>query len=97
LEWDDRSLDALQVFVDRPKVEIVIGLLSSKTNTLDDEERVIRLLDEASKIIPKERLFLSHQCGFASTDNGNELTEDEEWAKIDQGQRLALAYWGNKK
>jgi methionine synthase II (cobalamin-independent) len=97
LEWDDEragSLDALQVFVDRPKIEIVLGLLSSKTNILDDEERIIRLLDEASKIIPKERLLLSHQCGFASADNGNELTEDEEWAKIDQGQSLALAYWG---
>jgi methionine synthase II (cobalamin-independent) len=97
LEWDDEragSLEALQVFVDRPKVEVVLGLLSSKTNSLDDEERVIRLLNEASKIIPKERLLLSHQCGFASCDNGNELTQDEQWAKIDQGQKLALAYWG---
>jgi methionine synthase II (cobalamin-independent) len=97
LEWDDEragSLDALAVFVDRPQTEIVLGLLSSKTRTLDDEDRIIRLLDEASKIIPKNRLLLSHQCGFASCDNGNELTEDEQWAKIDQGQRLALAYWG---
>jgi methionine synthase II (cobalamin-independent) len=97
LEWDDEragSIEALRVFVEREKIEIVIGLLSSKTNTLDDEERVIRLLDEASKIIPKERLLLSHQCGFASCDIGNELTEDEQWAKIDQGQRLAFAYWG---
>ncbi|MBS7577149.1 MULTISPECIES: cobalamin-independent methionine synthase II family protein [unclassified Enterococcus] len=97
LEWDDEragSLDALKVFQDRPNVEIVLGLLSSKTNTLDDEKRVIRLLDEASKIIDKERLLLSHQCGFASCDGGNELTEAEQWAKIDQGQRIAQAYWG---
>jgi methionine synthase II (cobalamin-independent) len=97
LEWDDEragSLEALTVFKNRPQTEIVLGLLSSKTNTLDDEKRVIRLLDEASKIIPKERLFLSHQCGFASCDGGNELTEDEQWAKIEQGQRIALAYWG---
>ena len=66
----------------------------SKYNTLDDEARVIRLLDEASKIIDKNRLFLSHQCGFASCDGGNELTEEEQWAKIDQGQRLARQYWG---
>ncbi|GLC81356.1 cobalamin-independent methionine synthase II family protein [Lacrimispora brassicae] len=97
LEWDDDragSLDALSVFKDNPRVEIVLGLLSSKTNNLDDESRVIRLLDEASQIIPKDRLFLSHQCGFASCDGGNELTEDQQWAKIDQGQKIALEYWG---
>lgn len=97
LEWDDDragSLEALEVFKGRPEVEIVLGLLSSKTNTLDDEARVKRMLDEASEIIPKDRLFLSHQCGFASCDGGNELTEEEQWAKIDQGQRIALEYWG---
>jgi methionine synthase II (cobalamin-independent) len=97
LEWDDEragSLTALEAFVGRPEVEIVLGLLSSKTRTLDDEQRVLKLLGEAEKIIPKERLALSHQCGFASCDGGNELTEEEQWAKIDQGQRIALAYWG---
>jgi methionine synthase II (cobalamin-independent) len=97
LEWDDEragSLEALRVYADRPDTEIVLGLLSGKTNTLDDEARVVRMLDEASKIIPKERLLLSHQCGFASCDGGNELTEDEQWAKIDQGQTIALKYWG---
>jgi methionine synthase II (cobalamin-independent) len=97
LEWDDDragSLDAIAVFADRPKVDIVLGLLSSKTNTLDDEERILRLLNDATKIIPKERLLLSHQCGFASCDGGNELTEAEQWAKIDQGQKLAKSFWG---
>jgi methionine synthase II (cobalamin-independent) len=97
LEWDDEragSLDALAVFKDNPTAEIVLGLLSSKTNTLDDEARVIRMLNEASGIIPKDRLLLSHQCGFASCDGGNELTEGEQWAKIGQGQRIALQYWG---
>jgi methionine synthase II (cobalamin-independent) len=96
LEWDDDragSLEALSVFKDK-KAEIVLGLLSSKINTLDDEERAVRMLEEAARIIPKERLLLSHQCGFASCDGGNELTEDEQWAKIDQGQRLALEFWG---
>jgi methionine synthase II (cobalamin-independent) len=97
LEWDDERagpLDALAVFKDRPRAEIVLGLLSSKTGALDDEARAIRLLDEASSIIDKSRLYLSHQCGFASCDGGNELTEAEQWAKIDQGQRLAMTYWG---
>jgi methionine synthase II (cobalamin-independent) len=97
LELDDQCagiLDALAVFVDRPETEIIIGLISSKTNTLDDETRVIRLLDEAARIIGKNRLFLSQQCMFASCDGGNELTEDEQWAKIKQAQRIALAYLG---
>ncbi len=98
LEWDDEragSLEALAVFKDRPETEIVLGLLSSKTNTLDDEARVLRMLDEESKIIDKDRLLLSHQCGFVSCDGGNELTEDEQWAKINQGQRIAQQYWAN--
>lgn len=96
LEWDDDragSLIALEAFTNRPECEIVLGLLSSKTNTLDDEDRVLRMLDEASRIIPKDRLFLSHQCGFASCDGGNELTEDEQWAKINQGLDIAKRYW----
>ncbi|MGE7982044.1 cobalamin-independent methionine synthase II family protein [Solibacillus sp. NPDC093137] len=96
LEWDDDragSIEALAVFKDKPNVEIVLGLLSSKTNTLDNEDRIIKMLDEASKIIDKDRLFISHQCGFASCDGGNELTEAEQWAKIQQGQQLALQYW----
>ncbi|OKP95033.1 cobalamin-independent methionine synthase II family protein [Paenibacillus sp. P46E] len=97
LEWDDDragSLEALAVFKDKPETEIVLGLLSSKTRTLDDEARVVQMLDEASKIIDKDRLLLSHQCGFASCDGGNELTEDEQWAKIRQGQEIARQYWG---
>ncbi len=97
LEWDDAragSLEALRVFADRPDTEVVLGLLSSKTSTPDDETRAIRLLDEACRILPKDRLLLSHQCGFASCDGGNELTEAEQWAKIDQGQRIAQQYWG---
>lgn len=97
LEWDDEragDLDALKVLQDRPNTDVVLGLLSSKTKELDDEERVWRLLDQASTILPKERLYLSHQCGFASCDCGNELSHDQQWAKIQQGQKLAAAYWG---
>ena len=96
LEWDDEragSIKALQAFKDRD-VEVVLGLLSSKTNTLDDKERVLDLLEKASEIIDKDRLYLSHQCGFASCDEGNELTIDEQWAKIDQGQEIAAEFWG---
>ena len=96
LEWDDDragSLSALEIFKDK-KAEVVLGLLSSKTSTLDDEKRVLAALKEAATLIEKDRLFLSHQCGFASTDHGNELTEEEQWNKIEQGKKIALQFWG---
>ena len=96
LEWDDEragELSALSVLKDRPEVEVVLGLLSSKTAHLDDEGRVYQLLEKASDILPKERLFLSHQCGFASCDGGNELSIDQQWAKINQGQAIAEKFW----
>lgn len=80
-------------FLRDKNVEVVLGLLSSKTSDLDDEERVYKLLEEASKIIPKERLYLSHQCGFASCDSGNELAIPQQWAKIKQGQEIAEKFW----
>ena len=95
LEWDDDragDLVALEALKDKD-TEVVLGLLSSKTTDLDDEERVYKLLEEASKIIPKERLFLSHQCGFASCDSGNELAIPQQWAKIKQGQDIAEKFF----
>ena len=95
LEWDDDragDLVALEALKDKD-TEVVLGLLSSKTTDLDDEERVYKLLEEASKIIPKERLFLSHQCGFASCDSGNELAIPQQWAKIKQCQEIAEKFF----
>lgn len=96
LEWDDEragSLNSLKAFEKNTDAEIVLGFLSSKTNTLDDEERCLKLLEDASKIIDKDRLYLSHQCGFASCDNGNELSQEDQWAKITQGQNIAAKFW----
>ncbi|EJP27367.1 cobalamin-independent methionine synthase II family protein [Streptococcus anginosus] len=95
LEWDSDvsgDLKALASLKDKD-VEVVLGLLSSKTTDLDDEERVLRLLEQASTILPKERLLLSHQCGFASCDSGNELAIPQQWAKIKQGQEIAKKFW----
>ncbi|MFC3928075.1 cobalamin-independent methionine synthase II family protein [Streptococcus caprae] len=95
LEWDDEragDLKALESLKDK-NAEVVLGLLSSKTQTLDDEERVLNLLEQASTILPKERLLLSHQCGFASCDSGNELSVEQQWAKIKQGQEIAARFW----
>ena len=95
LEWDSDvsgDLKALASLKDKD-AEVVLGLLSSKTTDLDDEERVLRLLEQASTIFPKERLLLSHQCGFASCDSGNELAIPQQWAKIKQGQEIAKKFW----
>ena len=96
LEWDSDvsgDLKALASLKDKD-AEVVLGLLSSKTTDLDDEERVLRLLEQASTILPKDRLLLSHQCGFASCDSGNELAIPQHWAKIKQGQEIAKKFWG---
>ena len=95
LEWDSEvagDLKALESLKDSD-AEVVLGLLSSKTTDLDDEERALKMLEEASQIIPKDRLFLSHQCGFASCDSGNELAIPQQWAKIKQGQDIAAKFW----
>lgn len=96
LEWDDEragDLVALNALKARPDVEVVLGLLSSKTAELDDEARALRLLNQAAEILPKDHLYLSHQCGFASCDGGNELSAAQQWAKIDQGRALAEKFW----
>lgn len=96
LEWDDEragDLEALSVLKDKG-AEVVLGLLSSKTSGLDDEKRVLDSLEKAASILPKERLYLSHQCGFASCDSGNELSIDQQWAKIKQGQAIVQQFWG---
>ena len=95
LEWDSDvsgDLKALASLKDKD-AEVVLGLLSSKTTDLDDEERVLRLLEQASTILPKDRLLLSHQCGFASCDSGKELAIPQQWAKIKQGQEIAKKFW----
>ena len=96
LEWDSDvagDISALAALKDKD-AEVVLGLLSSKTTGLDDEKRVLDLLEKAATVLPKERLLLSHQCGFASCDSGNELTIEQQWAKIKQGQEIAQKFWG---
>lgn len=69
LEWDDNragNISALAAFEDKPETEVVVGFLSSKLSDLDDEETVLAELEEAAKYIDKDKLYLSHQCGFAS-------------------------------
>jgi 5-methyltetrahydropteroyltriglutamate--homocysteine methyltransferase len=73
---------------------VVLGLVTSKSGTLESKDELKRRIDEASKFAPLEQLCLSPQCGFASTEEGNVLAEDEQWAKLRMIVELAEEVWG---
>jgi methionine synthase II (cobalamin-independent) len=67
--------------------------VSSKFAKLESDEEIIARINEAAKFIPLENLGLSTQCGFASTEEGNILTEDEQWAKLALVVRVSKKVW----
>jgi methionine synthase II (cobalamin-independent) len=94
LEYDsDRAGDfsPLQEISDDKLV--VLGLITSKTGTLENKEAIINRIFEATKYIPADRLCLSPQCGFSSTEEGNILTEEEQWKKIAFIREIAEEIW----
>ena len=74
--------------------QVVLGLISSKTSELEDKQTIINRIKEASQYLPLSCLCLSTQCGFASTEEGNELTEEQQWAKIALVTEVAKEVWG---
>ncbi|MBV9347328.1 MAG: 5-methyltetrahydropteroyltriglutamate--homocysteine S-methyltransferase, partial [Pseudolabrys sp.] len=74
--------------------QVVLGLVTSKSGRLEPKDDIKRRIDEASKIVPLEQLCLSPQCGFASTEEGNVLAEEEQWAKLRLIVELAEEVWG---
>ena len=80
-------------FVPRGKT-VVLGLVSSKLPELESQDQLKRRIDEASKYMPLENLAISPQCGFASTMEGNLLTEDEQWRKLKLVVDTAKDIWG---
>lgn len=74
--------------------KVVLGLITSKQPGLEDEELLVRRIYEAAQYVPLEDLCLSPQCGFASCECGNKLTEEEQWAKVALVQRVAKRVWG---
>ena len=72
---------------------VVLGLITTKSGQLEDVAAVKKRIDEASAFVPLEQLALSPQCGFASTEEGNTLTEDEQWAKIREVVAIADDVW----
>jgi 5-methyltetrahydropteroyltriglutamate--homocysteine methyltransferase len=80
-------------FMPRGKT-VVLGLVSSKLPELESPEQLERRIDEASKFVPLENLALSPQCGFASTMEGNLLSEEQQWQKLKLVADTAKAVWG---
>ena len=95
LEYDDERSGG---FAPLAKVsedkKVVLGLITTKTPALENKEDVIARIHEAAKYIPLDRLYLSPQCGFASCEIGNKLTEEEQWNKLRLVKEIAEEVWG---
>ena len=95
LEYDDaRSGGFAPLAKVSPDKKVVLGLITTKTPQLEEKEVVIKRIHEAAKYIPLDRLYLSPQCGFASCEIGNKLTEEEQWAKLKLVKEIAEEVWG---
>ena len=97
LEYDDErsgSFEALKEITGEKKV--VLGLITTKRAELENKEEIIARINEATKYIPLDRLYLSPQCGFASCEIGNKLTEEEQWAKLKLVKEIAEEVWGEQ-
>jgi|TARA_R110002003_G_scaffold112_29_gene9785 5-methyltetrahydropteroyltriglutamate--homocysteine methyltransferase len=97
LEYDDARSGDFSPLRHLPEHKVVVlGVMSSKKNTLDDKEEIIGRLKEAAQVTPKglDQLCISHQCGFSSTAEGNELSEEEQWAKVRLEVEIAKELWG---
>jgi 5-methyltetrahydropteroyltriglutamate--homocysteine methyltransferase len=81
-------------FVPRGHKVVVLGLVTSKSGALETKDELKRRIDQAAKYLPLEQLALSPQCGFASTEEGNTLSEDEQWAKLSLCVEVAREVWG---
>jgi 5-methyltetrahydropteroyltriglutamate--homocysteine methyltransferase len=79
-------------FVPKGK-KVVLGLVSTKTGKLEEKDFLKRQIDEAARFVPLEDLCLSPQCGFSSTHHGNQLTEDEQWRKLERVVQVARDVW----
>lgn len=98
LEFDDARSGGFECLkhVSEDK-KVVLGLITTKSPKLEDKDAVIARIHEAAKYVPLDRLFLSPQCGFASCEIGNKLTEKEQWAKLKLVKEIAEEVWGINK
>jgi 5-methyltetrahydropteroyltriglutamate--homocysteine methyltransferase len=96
LEYDTERAGGFEPLRFLPKGHkiVVLGLVTSKSGTLEKKDVVKRRIEEAARFAPPEQLCLSPQCGFASTEEGNILAEEEQWAKLRMIRDVAREVWG---
>ncbi len=95
LEYDDERSGGFAPlrFVPKNKT-VVLGLISSKVGALESADEIVTRIREAATYMPLENLCLSPQCGFASTVHGNQLTEADQWAKMEMIVKISQHVWG---
>jgi 5-methyltetrahydropteroyltriglutamate--homocysteine methyltransferase len=95
LEYDSGRAGGFEPWRFVPKGKIVVlGLVTSKSGRLESKDELKRRIDEAAKFVDLDQLCLSPQCGFASTEEGNILAEEEQWAKLKMIVDIAEEVWG---
>jgi 5-methyltetrahydropteroyltriglutamate--homocysteine methyltransferase len=95
LEWDSERAGGFEPLRFLPKHKtIVLGLITSKTGTMEEKDIIQRRIEDATRYAALDQLCLSPQCGFASTEEGNVLGEEEQWAKLRMVVELADEVWG---
>ncbi len=94
MEFDSARAGGFEPLRFAPKgKKVVLGLVSSKTGSLEKMEQLKRKIDDASRYVPLENLCLSPQCGFSSTHHGNQLSQDEQWRKLERVVETAREIW----
>src|SRR5437667_878488 len=95
MEYDTERAGGFEPLRLVPKDRIVVlGLVTTKTGQLETKDLIKRRIDEAAKFVDIDRLCLSPQCGFASSEEGNALAEDQQWAKLKMIVEIADEVWG---
>jgi methionine synthase II (cobalamin-independent) len=95
MEYDDERSGGFEPLRMLPKgKQVVLGIMTTKIGKLESKDELKRRIDQAAKYAPLDQLCISGQCGFASTEEGNVLTEDEQWAKLRRLVEVANEVWG---
>jgi 5-methyltetrahydropteroyltriglutamate--homocysteine methyltransferase len=95
MEYDDERSGGFEPLRLLPRGKrVALGLITTKRGALESRDELKRRIDAAAKFAPLEQLCLAPQCGFASTEEGNLLTEDEQWAKLERIVEVAGEVWG---
>ena len=96
LEWDNDRAGGFEPLRFLPKGHkiVILGLITTKSGELEKRDDILRRIDEAAKFAPLDQLCLSPQCGFASTEEGNTLAEEQQWAKLKLVIDISMEVWG---